>query len=83
MAGDTPVLVASNISLAGEKLVHTRLDLLPVAIDAAAGGEAALILIGEATRPRTGRGDRQRTTASSESRSRSLRQKAPATRSGQ
>ncbi|GAA0303655.1 hypothetical protein GCM10009087_11890 [Sphingomonas oligophenolica] len=54
MAGDTPVLVASNVSLAGEKLVHTRLDLLPVAIDAA-GSEAALILIGEAARPRTGR----------------------------
>ena len=83
MAGDTPGLVASNISLAGEKLVHTRLDLLPVAIDAAAGGEATLILIGEATRPRTGRGNRQHTTAPSESRSRSLRQKAPATRSGQ
>lgn len=59
MAGDTPVLVASNVSLANEKLVHTRLDLLPVAIDAAAGGDAALILIGEAARPRASRENRR------------------------
>lgn len=69
MAGDTPVLVASNVSLATEKLVHTRLDLLPVAIDAAAGSDAALILIGEAARPRPRRQDRRRTGARAESQS--------------
>ena len=69
MAGDTPVLVASNVSLANEKLVHTRLDLLPMAIDAAAGSEAALILIGEAARPRATRETRLCTMTMTESES--------------
>ncbi|CAN5322006.1 hypothetical protein BH10PSE12_BH10PSE12_01440 [soil metagenome] len=52
LAPDTPVLIASDVSLPTESLVHTRLDLLPVAVDASAGSGPALILIGEATRPR-------------------------------
>lgn len=47
----TPVLIASDVSLAAERLVHTRLDLLPLAIGGADGGPA-LILIGEAVRGR-------------------------------
>lgn len=46
----TPVLVASDISLPGERLIHTRLDLIPLAIDRARGAGPALILIGEAVR---------------------------------
>lgn len=52
MAPDTPVLIATNVSLPDEQLLHTRLDLLPVAIDGAAGGGPSLILIGEAVRVR-------------------------------
>jgi uroporphyrin-III C-methyltransferase len=47
----TPVLIAKDVSLAEERLVHTRLDLLPIAIGNATGGPA-LILIGEAVRAR-------------------------------
>ncbi len=42
------MLIATNVSLADEHLLHTRLDLLPVAIDGAAGSGPSLILIGEA-----------------------------------
>ncbi len=47
-----PVLVASDVSLASECRVHTRLDLLALAIDQAPGAGPALILIGQAMRPR-------------------------------
>lgn len=47
----TPVLIAKDVSLAEERLVHTRLDLLPLAVGTATGGPA-LILIGEAIRAR-------------------------------
>jgi uroporphyrin-III C-methyltransferase len=46
----TPVLIASDVSLPSECLVHTRLDLLGLAIDRAAGAGPALILVGEAIR---------------------------------
>ena len=46
----TPVLIASDVSLASECLVHTRLDLLALAIDRTPGAGPALILIGEAMR---------------------------------
>ncbi|MDO7842891.1 uroporphyrinogen-III C-methyltransferase [Sphingomonas immobilis] len=52
LPGDTPVLVASDISLPTERLAHTRLDLLPLAVDATAGSGPALILVGEAVRAR-------------------------------
>ena len=46
----TPVLVAANVSLPEERLIRTRLDLLPLAIDRAPGAGPALILVGEAVR---------------------------------
>ncbi len=52
LATNTPVLIATNVSLPDEQLLHTRLDLLPVAIDGAAGSGPSLILIGEAARVR-------------------------------
>ncbi len=51
LSAATPVLIAEDVSLAEERLVHTRLDLLPIAIGSATGGPA-LILIGEAMRAR-------------------------------
>jgi uroporphyrin-III C-methyltransferase len=42
------VLVACNVSLADERLLHTRLDLLPLAVRAMADGSPTLILVGEA-----------------------------------
>ena len=47
----TPVLIAADVSLPNECLVHTRLDLLALAIDRAPGAGPALILVGEAVRP--------------------------------
>ncbi|MGH6617456.1 uroporphyrinogen-III C-methyltransferase [Sphingomonas sp.] len=51
LPAETPVMIASDVSLPGERLVHTRLDLLPLAIDGEGNGPA-LILIGEAVRTR-------------------------------
>ena len=48
----TPTLIARDVSLPGECLVHTRLDLLPLAIDAAGGAGPTLILIGDAVAAR-------------------------------
>ncbi|MGY4398164.1 uroporphyrin-III C-methyltransferase [Sphingomonas sp. UYAg733] len=50
LAPTTPVLVASDVSLPGECLLHTRLDLLALAIDRTPDAGPALILIGEAVR---------------------------------
>jgi uroporphyrin-III C-methyltransferase len=50
LAGDTPVLIAADVSLPGERLVFTRLDLLPFTVAAIAGESPALLLIGEAVR---------------------------------
>lgn len=55
LAPALPVLVASDVSLATECLVHTRLDLLALAIDRAPGAGPALILVGEAMRQRVAR----------------------------
>jgi uroporphyrin-III C-methyltransferase len=49
----TPVLVASNVSLPGEQVVRTRLDLLPVAVDRDSDAGPALIMIGQAVGSRT------------------------------
>ncbi len=46
----TPVLIACNVSLADEKRLSTRLDLLDIATRAFADGAPTLILIGEAVR---------------------------------
>ena len=48
MAGDTPVLVAVNVSLPEERLVFTRLDLLPLSVAALAEDAPTLLLIGQA-----------------------------------
>lgn len=50
LAPDTPVLLAENVSLPGERLFPTRLDLLPLAAATALGEGPALILIGDAVR---------------------------------
>ena len=44
----TPVLIAADVSLPSECLVHTRLDLLALAINRAPGAGPTLILVGEA-----------------------------------
>jgi uroporphyrin-III C-methyltransferase len=48
LAGQTPVLVVANASLPEEQLLHTRLDLLPLASRVLPDGAAAVILIGQA-----------------------------------
>ena len=52
LSGDTPVLIAADVSLPGERLVHTRLDLLALAVDSTADASPALILVGEVGRAR-------------------------------
>jgi uroporphyrin-III C-methyltransferase len=44
----TPVLIACDISLPGERLLHTRLDLLPIAASAIAADKPTLLLVGAA-----------------------------------
>lgn len=48
LSGATPVLVACDVSLGGERLLHTRLDLLQIAVQAFAQDQPTLILVGEA-----------------------------------
>jgi len=48
LSGATPVLVACDVSLASERLLHTRLDLLQIAISAFSSDQPTLILVGEA-----------------------------------
>ncbi|WP_084445377.1 uroporphyrinogen-III C-methyltransferase [Sphingomonas sp. TDK1] len=48
LSGATPVLVACDVSLASERLLHTRLDLLHIAISAFSNDQPTLILVGEA-----------------------------------
>jgi uroporphyrin-III C-methyltransferase len=54
LPAETPVLIACDISLPNERLLHTTLGLLPLAADALAAGSPALILIGEAMKARSG-----------------------------
>lgn len=51
LKGETPVLIACNVSLPEERLLRTRLDLLPLATATIAGDLPTLILIGEAVGP--------------------------------
>lgn len=51
LAAATPVLVACDIGLPDETLLHTRLDLLPIAARAIGADRATLILVGEAVAP--------------------------------
>jgi len=48
LPGATPVLIACDISLASERMLHTRLDLLHVAASAFSNDQPTLILVGEA-----------------------------------
>jgi len=48
LPGSTPVLIACNVSLPAEKLLRTRLDLLPLATLAFAQDLPTLILVGDA-----------------------------------
>lgn len=61
LAGDTPVLIASNVSLPDEQLLATRLDLLPIAAMSAPSGAPSLLLIGKALAPACGATDKART----------------------
>ncbi len=63
LAGDTPVIVAGNVSLPAERHVATRLDLLPLAARSL-GDCPALLLIGQAMGCRD-RGLRASATAAS------------------
>lgn len=46
----TPVLIACDVSLESERCLRTRLDLLPLAVQAVTEGKPTLILVGEAAR---------------------------------
>lgn len=48
LPGATPVLVACDVSLNSERLLHTRLDLLHIAVQAISSDQPTLILVGEA-----------------------------------
>ena len=50
---DTPVALVENASLADERQFRTRLDLLHLAAASALGDGPAILLIGEAVRPKT------------------------------
>jgi uroporphyrin-III C-methyltransferase len=52
LAGETPVLLVENASLPNETHFSTRLDLLALAAKSALGNGPALLLIGEAVRPK-------------------------------
>ena len=47
---DTPVLIAVNVSLPGERLIRGRLSALPFLTRAISDDDPTLLLIGEATR---------------------------------
>jgi len=48
LAASTPVLIACDVSLPGERLLRTRLDLLPLAVEAISDDKPTLMLIGDA-----------------------------------
>jgi uroporphyrin-III C-methyltransferase len=49
--GATPVLVACAVGHADQRLLHTRLDLLPIAVKAIADVKPTLIMVGAAMAP--------------------------------
>lgn len=53
LAPETPVLVASDVSLPNERIVRTRLDLIALAVSKCVGAAPALIVIGEAVGTRS------------------------------
>ena len=48
LSGATPVLLACDVSLASERLLHTRLDLLHIAVAGFSNDQPTLILVGAA-----------------------------------
>ena len=48
LAPDTPVMVAVNVSLPGERLIRGRLDAMAFLVEAISDGDPALLLIGQA-----------------------------------
>ncbi len=50
-APDTPVMIAVNVSLANERIIHGRLDALAFLTAAISDDDPTLVLIGEAIRP--------------------------------
>ncbi|HEX7849761.1 MAG TPA: uroporphyrinogen-III C-methyltransferase [Sphingomonas sp.] len=48
LAGATPVLIACDVSLPTERLLRTRLDLLPLAVESISDDKPTIILIGAA-----------------------------------
>jgi uroporphyrin-III C-methyltransferase len=48
LSGATPVMIACDVSLPTERLLYTRLDLLPLSAGAMDEGQPMLILVGEA-----------------------------------
>jgi uroporphyrin-III C-methyltransferase len=48
LAGATPVLIACDVSLPTERLLRTRLDLLPLAVESISDDKPTIILIGDA-----------------------------------
>jgi uroporphyrin-III C-methyltransferase len=48
LAGSTSVLIACDVSLPTERLLRTRLDLMPLAVEAISDDKPTLILIGDA-----------------------------------
>lgn len=54
LSGATPVLIACDVSLPTERLVRTRLDLLPLVARSLTDGQPMLILVGEAAGMRHG-----------------------------
>ncbi len=54
LAADTPVMVAVDVSLPGERLVRGRLSALSFLVETVSDDRPTLLLIGEATAPVTG-----------------------------
>jgi siroheme synthase len=52
--GDTPVLVAVNVSLPNERIIHGRLDALAFLVATISDDDPTLLLVGEATAPPSG-----------------------------
>lgn len=49
LSGSTPALIACDVSLPTERLLHTRLDLMALTVEAISGDRPTLLLIGVST----------------------------------
>jgi uroporphyrin-III C-methyltransferase len=48
LSGATPVLIACDVSLPSERILRTRLDLLPLAVESISDDKPTVILVGDA-----------------------------------